>query len=121
VWLFGRSSVHLGASGLVYGLVAYVFVGGLLRRDRRAIAATRSWCSCTDRWRGDCCRSNRVSSWETHLSAAAIGVLLAFALRKLDVPPRKRYEWEDAPDEEDVDKLAPASSASDLQSMRLDP
>jgi len=40
VWLFGRSSVHLGASGLIYGLAAYVFVAGLLRRDRRAIAAS---------------------------------------------------------------------------------
>jgi membrane associated rhomboid family serine protease len=33
-------------------------------------------------------------SWETHLAAALIGVALAFALRRLDVPPRKRYAWE---------------------------
>jgi hypothetical protein len=30
------------ASGLVYGLVAYIFVAGLIRRDRRAIAASCS-------------------------------------------------------------------------------
>jgi len=40
VWLFGRDSIHIGASGLVYGIVAYVFVGGILRRDRRAWAAS---------------------------------------------------------------------------------
>ncbi len=40
VWLAGRDSVHLGASGLVYGLVSHIFVAGLLRRDRRAIAAS---------------------------------------------------------------------------------
>ena len=32
-----------------------------------------------------------------------IGVLFALALRKLDIPPRKRYVWEDQP-EDDVDE-----------------
>jgi membrane associated rhomboid family serine protease len=41
------------------------------------------------------------TSWETHLAAAVIGVLAAFALRRLDVPPRKRYEWEDEPPPEE--------------------
>ena len=40
VWLFGRDAIHVGASGLIYGLTAYVFFAGLLRRDRRAIAAS---------------------------------------------------------------------------------
>ena len=40
VWLFGRDGIHVGASGLVYGLFGYVFVAGLIRRDRRAIAAS---------------------------------------------------------------------------------
>ena len=41
VWLFAKaSSVHVGASGLVYGLVSYIFVAGVIRRDRRAIAAS---------------------------------------------------------------------------------
>ena len=44
VWLFGRDSVHFGASGLVYGFVSFVFVAGLLRRDRRAIAASLVVC-----------------------------------------------------------------------------
>src|SRR2546429_9954279 len=40
VWLFARGSVHVGASGLIYGLVSYIFVAGLIRKDRRAIAAS---------------------------------------------------------------------------------
>ncbi len=33
LWLFGRSnSVHVGASGLVYGLVAFFIVAGWLER-----------------------------------------------------------------------------------------
>src|SRR5262245_14798272 len=40
VWALGRDSVHIGASGLAYGIVSYVLVAGLLRRDRRAWAAS---------------------------------------------------------------------------------
>ena len=103
VWLFGRDSVHLGASGLVYGLVSYVFVAGLLRRDRRAVAASLMVILLYGSLAWGVLPIDPRMSWETHLSAAAIGVLLALALRRLDVPPPKRYEWEDeveAPDEE---------------------
>ena len=37
-------------------------------------------------------------SWETHLIAALIGLVLALLFRRLDVPPRKRYAWEDEDD-----------------------
>lgn len=30
LWLFGRSSTHVGASGLVYGLIAFLLVSGFL-------------------------------------------------------------------------------------------
>jgi len=40
VWLFARGGTHVGASGIIYGLVSYIFVAGLIRRDRRAIAAS---------------------------------------------------------------------------------
>jgi membrane associated rhomboid family serine protease len=95
VWLFGRGSVHLGASGLVYGLVAYVFVAGLLRRDRRAVAASLLVVFMYGSLAWGVLPIQPGVSWETHLSAAVIGVLFAFALRKLDIPPRKRYVWED--------------------------
>lgn len=94
VWLFARDSIHIGASGLVYGILAYVFVGGILRRDRRAWAASVlvAFLYGTLVWG---VLPIRVGvSWETHLAAAAIGVVLAVALRRRDVPPRKRYSWE---------------------------
>ena len=34
-------------------------------------------------------------SWETHLAAAVIGAAMAIKLRHLDVPPPRRYSWED--------------------------
>ena len=109
VWLFGRGSAHLGASGLVYGLVSYVFVAGLLRRDRRAIAASLLVVFIYGSLAWGVLPIEPGVSWETHLSAAVIGVLLALALRKLDIPPRKRYEWEDQAAEEDDEELLAAN------------
>jgi membrane associated rhomboid family serine protease len=99
VWLFASGSSHLGASGLVYGLVSYIFVAGLIRRDRRAIGASLlvAFMYGTLVW-GVLPIENGVS-WETHLAAGIIGVLLAVALRKRDIPPRSRYSWEGMADE----------------------
>lgn len=95
VWLFARGGVHVGASGLVYGLASYVFVAGLIRRDRRAIAASLlvSFIYGSLAWGVLPIRPG--VSWETHLAAAIIGIALAVALRQRDVSPRKRYSWED--------------------------
>ena len=102
VWLFAKaSSIHVGASGLVYGLVIYIFVAGLIRRDRRAIAASLLiyFLYGTLVWGVFPIRPG--VSWETHLAAALIGLALAIALRRLDIPPRKHYAWEDEEGEHD--------------------
>src|SRR5260221_531913 len=39
VGVIGRQSVHFGASGLDHGLMFFLFVLGVARRDKRAIAA----------------------------------------------------------------------------------
>jgi membrane associated rhomboid family serine protease len=94
VWLFGAGGVHVGSSGLVYGLASYVFVAGVIRLDRRAIAASLlvSFLYGTMVW--GVMPIQPGVSWETHLAGALIGLALAIALRRLDIPPRKRYSWE---------------------------
>jgi membrane associated rhomboid family serine protease len=102
VWLLARGGVHLGASGLIYGLAAYVFVAGLIRRDRRAIAASLLVSFIYGSLAWGVLPLQPGVSWETHLAAALIGVAMAIALRRLDMPPRKRYTWEDEADAYDV-------------------
>jgi len=94
VWLFAEGGIHVGSSGLVYGLASYVFVAGVIRLDRRAIAASLlvSFLYGTMVW--GVLPIQPGVSWETHLAAALIGLALAMALRRLDIPPRKRYSWE---------------------------
>jgi membrane associated rhomboid family serine protease len=94
VWLFARGGVHVGASGLVYGLVSYIFVAGVIRRERRAVAASLlvAFMYGTLVWGVLPIREG--VSWETHLAAALIGALLATVLRHRDVPPLVTYSWE---------------------------
>jgi membrane associated rhomboid family serine protease len=100
VWLFAKGSSHVGASGLIYGLVSYIFVAGLIRRDRRAIAASLLVCFMYGALVWGVLPIERGVSWETHLAAALIGLLLAIALRHQDIPPRRRYTWEDENEED---------------------
>jgi membrane associated rhomboid family serine protease len=104
VWLFGRASSHVGASGLVYGLVSYILVAGLIRRDRRAIAASLLVCFMYGALVWGVLPIEPRISWETHLAAALIGVGFAIALRHLDIPPRRSYTWEDEPEDEFADE-----------------
>lgn len=97
VWLLGRGSIHIGASGLIYGMLAFVFFSGIVKRDARGVALSMLvfflYGSMT--W-GIFPQGNSVS-WESHLAGAAVGTVLALRFRRWDIPPRKHYDWEDEP------------------------
>ena len=94
-WVIGRPSLHFGASGFVYGLLAYVFISGILRLDMRSVAVSvMVWFLYGSMiWGVLPIRPNM--SWELHLSGAILGVALAIAYRRWDITPVKRYAWED--------------------------
>lgn len=94
-WVIGRPSLHFGASGFVYGLLAFVFVSGILRLDMRSVAVSvMVWFLYGSMiWGVLPIRPNM--SWELHLSGAILGVALAIVFRRWDVTPIKRYDWED--------------------------
>lgn len=37
VWLFGRTSIHIGASGLIYGLASFLIFYGFFKKDFRSL------------------------------------------------------------------------------------
>jgi len=116
VWFFARSSVHIGASGLVYGLASYILVAGLIRRDRRAIAASLIVFFMYGALVWGVLPIQAGVSWETHLAAALIGVVLAILLRRLDIPPPRRYTWEDETGEYADDPMGTTPPASPTSS-----
>ncbi len=102
-WLFARPNIHIGASGLVYGMLAFVFVSGILRRDLRSVGVSLMIWFFYGSMLWGVLPVERGMSWELHATGMAIGVIMAFVFRRWDLPPLKRYEWEDEePESEDL-------------------
>lgn len=111
VWLLARGGNHVGASGIIYGLVSFVFVAGLIRRDRRAVAGSMLVAFMYGTMAWGILPIKPGVSWETHLAAALIGALLAIALRCWDNPPPVRYSWEREVGDEDTAEDTEGSAA----------
>ena len=94
-WIVGRDSLHIGASGLIYGMLAYVFVGGILRLDMRSVAVSVTVWFLYGSMIWGVLPIRPDTSWELHLAGAILGVAMAIIYRHWDVMPVKRYHWED--------------------------
>ncbi len=108
-WLLGDlGSRHLGASGITHGLMFLVFVLGLLRRDRPAIAAGLIAFLFYGSMLLTILPHEPGVSWQSHMGGAFAGIISALLFRLSDpMAPRKRYSWED----EEEDELEAARDA----------
>lgn len=95
-WLMGDAGTHhLGASGLTHGLMFMIFVLGLIRRDRAAIAAGMIAFLFYGGMVLTILPREPGVSWQAHMGGAVAGLLAALLFRRLDpMLPRKRYSWE---------------------------
>jgi membrane associated rhomboid family serine protease len=106
VWLFARDSYHFGASGLAHGLMFFVFVSGVLRRDRLSIALSLIVFLLYGGMVATIFPQQPGISYESHFFGALMGVLAAFLLRRRDpAPPGKTYDWERQPPGDDQPDL----------------
>ena len=104
VWLFGREAWHIGASGLTFGFMFYVFTIGAIRWDKRAIALSMIVFLLYGGMIVGILPGEPNISFESHLFGAIIGTLLAIFLRNTDPrPPEKKYSW-DYEEDEDPDQ-----------------
>ena len=102
VWLFARSSVHVGMSGINHGLMFFLFLTGLLRRDRLGVAISLVVFFFYGGMLLTVLPREEQVSFEYHLAGALAGIVAAILLYRLDPkPPRKRYSWEDEDEEAD--------------------
>ena len=101
VWAVGRDSYHIGASGVVYGLAAFLFFSGLFRRQVAMMAVSAIVVFLYGSMWWNVLPLDPGISWESHLSGACFGVAAAWYYRRLPpahVPPP--LVLEDDPDEE---------------------
>lgn len=111
-WFIGQSpSLHIGASGLIYGLLAFVFVGGLLRRDMRSVSVSLLVGFLYGSMVWGVLPVRVGMSWEMHLAGAVSGLVLALWYRNWDRVPLVHYDWED--DESVPDWYPEASDDTD--------
>lgn len=102
VWASARPDIHIGASGVVYALAAFIFLSGVLRplRPLRALSLLMVFLYGGMIW-GVLPIEERVS-WESHLWGGITGFALAWWLRKQpsSVPPPPVYFADEVDDEE---------------------
>src|SRR5687768_6774842 len=79
VWLFAQSnSYHIGASGLVYGMVSLVFWNGLFRRNLKSTVLALIVLVLYAGYFGGIVPGKDGISWESHLLGALAGIGLAW-------------------------------------------
>jgi len=104
VWLFARHAYHIGASGLAFGMMFFIFTIGASRWDKRAIALSLIVFLLYGSMIWGIFPTEPNVSFEYHFFGAVMGVILAILLRNLDPrPPEKKYSWEEEGEDGDDD------------------
>jgi len=99
VWLVARPAYHIGASGLVYGLLSFLFFIGVLRKDTRSIALSLLITFLYGGLVWGVLPIDPKVSFESHLLGAISGAVCAIIFRKTD--PIIKYDWESDDDDGD--------------------
>jgi membrane associated rhomboid family serine protease len=97
VWIFARENVfHIGASGVVYGLVSYVFWMGVFRRSIQAVILALIVTLLYSGMFLGVLPGQEGISWESHLMGGLVGIFAAYWFKSdyevAEVKPV--YSWE---------------------------
>lgn len=85
VWMAARDAYHIGASGLIYGLVAFLFFSGLFRRDTKSLSISLVVIFLYGGMLQGLFPTNGRISWESHLLGALAGGFCAFFYREVRI------------------------------------
>ncbi|MFH0896159.1 MAG: rhomboid family intramembrane serine protease [Bacteroidota bacterium] len=103
VWLMARPSLHIGASGLVYGFASFLFFGGIFSKNTRLMAISMLvvfmyggmvWGIFPDFF------PQQNISWESHLMGGLAGLVCAIFYRNSG-PQKPKPSWETEEESED--------------------
>lgn len=101
-WGIGRTSHHIGASGLIYVLASFIFFKGIFTKHYRLVALSLMVVFIYGSLLWYIFPVKDGISWEGHLGGFLSGLLLAIVLNvKAPVPKKFVWEHEDYKEEED--------------------
>ena len=93
LWMIGRQSFHIGASGIIYSLASFLFFSGIIRKNPPLTAISLVVLFLYGSMIWGLFPINKFSSWEGHLSGFITGLVISIIFRE-DGPKRKKYQWE---------------------------
>lgn len=104
VWMFARPVSHIGASGVIYGLVSFMFWNGIFRRSLRSIILAAIVMLLYSGMFLGVLPDQEGISWESHLIGSLAGIFAAF-LFKGELEDEEAKEIHDPfADERDAEK-----------------
>jgi membrane associated rhomboid family serine protease len=97
VWLGGRASYHIGASGVVYGLASFIFFSGIYRKNRSLLAVSLLTIFLYGGMFWGLFPVKEGVSWESHLYGFVTGLAIAIYYKN-----EKTYMDDDEYDESNI-------------------
>ncbi|WP_187261522.1 rhomboid family intramembrane serine protease [Pontibacter beigongshangensis] len=105
-WFIGRQSYHVGASGVVYAMVGYLFFLGMIRRDRSALAVSLAILFLYSGFLYGLFPTEERISWEGHLGGVVAGLLAAIVFGSgADLPQPIEAPEPLTPDQQQLQQL----------------
>ncbi len=90
VWLFARESYHLGSSGVVYGLIGFIFWSGIFRGNLRStVLSLVILIGYSSYFQG--LTPEEGVSWESHLFGGISGAFLGLVFKNVAVDGEKDF------------------------------
>jgi len=108
VWLFARTVFHIGASGVVYGLVSFIFWNGIFRRSLQSIVLALIITFLYSGYFAGILPNQAGISWESHLLGGLVGIFVAYYFKEeIELEEKLQpHAWEVEPEKETVPFLA---------------
>ena len=102
VWIFARDVFHIGASGVVYGLVSFIFWNGIFRRSLQAIVLALIITFLYSGYFAGILPNQEGISWESHLLGGLVGIFVAYYFKEeIELEEKTQMAfWEREPQQE---------------------
>jgi membrane associated rhomboid family serine protease len=97
LWLIGRESFHIGASGIVYGLAAFLILSGILRKEIRVAGVSLLVVFLYGSMIWGLFPIDYHISFEAHICGALAGLFMAWFYRRSGIQAPV-FKWEDEED-----------------------
>ena len=120
LWAIARPSYHIGASGIVYGLVSFLFFSGILRKNKPLMVVSLLVTFLYGSLVWGVLPIDYHISFEGHLMGSVAGIVLAIYYKEKG-PIRQEYVWEEEENEEEehIAEIDPEAELDNKSKLKI--